>query len=145
MTDNDIIKALECCIDADGARCDECPYDVCCTHAESTMLNDALALINCQKAEIERLKGNLKFVRGTVERSKAEIEKQYEQARADILANMADGGTSCHWCIDQHKAEAIKEFAERLKEKAQSNEWNGTVCGLDIDNLLEEMTEEHNG
>ena len=37
------------------------------------------------------------------------------------------------------KAEAVKEFAERLKEKAKSNEWNGTICGLDIDNLIKEM------
>ena len=66
---------------------------------------DVLAIddfINRQKAEIEELE--------------AEIEKQYEQAKADILGNMANGGTSCHWCIDQHRADAVKEFAERLKQ-----------------------------
>lgn len=39
------------------------------------------------------------------------------------------------------RAEAIEEFAERLKEKAKANEWNGTICGLDIDTLVKEMTE----
>jgi len=37
--------------------------------------------------------------------------------------------------------EVIREFAERLKEKAKANEWNGTICGVDIDTLVKEMTE----
>ena len=113
MTDNEIIKGFEAfCLKFEGKA-----TDFCC-------LLTTLDLIKRQKAEIERLE--------------AEIDKQYEQARADILGNMADGGTSCHWCIDQHKAEAIKDFAERLK--------NSMAIKLDrkfyfpiIDNLVKEM------
>ena len=43
------------------------------------------------------------------------------------------------------KTEAIKEFAERLHEEAKSNKWNGTICGVDIDNLVKEMVGENNG
>ena len=92
---------------------------------------DKLDGFDRQKAEIERLE--------------SEIDKQYEQAEANILANMADGGTSCHWCIDKHRAEAIKEFAERLKEKAYiPNGWFGVseekeIHERDVDALVKEM------
>jgi hypothetical protein len=64
MTDNDIIKALELCID-DECRCGECPYfgiasdGVSCGKEHGI---DMLNLINRQKAEIERLRYNLKAV-----------------------------------------------------------------------------------
>jgi len=93
---------------------------------------DVLAIddfINRQKAEIEELE--------------AEIDKQYEQAKADILGNMADGGTSCHWCIDQHRAEAVKEFVEMLKEYTHDIVLYGEIVTMSrINNLVKEFTEE---
>ena len=95
MTDNEIKLALPflakyCKDEYNDIRVDE-------------VLLGASDLINRKEAEIERLE--------------TEYESVYEQAKADILGNMADGGTSCHWCIEQHKAEAIKEFAERFTER----------------------------
>lgn len=56
LTDNDIIKALECC---SKTNCRDCPYiqngnifDITCS---INMAKDALDLINRQNAEIERL------------------------------------------------------------------------------------------
>ena len=51
FTDDEIIKALECCSSNNNANCKECPYDDKGCEFEQ----DALALINRQKAEIERL------------------------------------------------------------------------------------------
>ena len=133
MTDNEIIKALECCACVDNA-CDDCPItstlkDDC--KCGEYLAKNALNLINRQKAEIEELE--------------AEIDKQYEQARADILGNMADGGTSCHWCIDEHKAEAIKEFAERLDGllslDVRISYEDYVDIAEDIDNLVKEFKE----
>lgn len=132
MTDNEIIKALKCCRDC---KCKECPCykniegEMRCTEIDE---EEILELINRQKAEIERLE--------------AEIGKQYEQAEADILGNMADGGTSCHWCIEQHEAKAIKEFAERLTDKADLIKVNAfdskwAISQDDINNLVKELTE----
>ena len=53
MTDNEIIKALECC---KNKRCVNCPYDdIADTFSECSakLVKDALDLINRQKAEIE--------------------------------------------------------------------------------------------
>ena len=60
MTDNEVIKALECCSTATCIS-NNCPYEkihdipTCATK----LTRDALDLINRQKAEIERLRYNL--------------------------------------------------------------------------------------
>lgn len=55
MTENEIIKALECCIIHGIDVCEACPLLTnieCC----DTLKENALDLINSQKAEIEKLK-----------------------------------------------------------------------------------------
>lgn len=84
----------------------------------------ALDLINCQKAEIERLE--------------SEIDKQYEVAEANVRAEIADGGTSCHWCRDKVRAEAIKEFLERLKAKFDQYGVDYTAYAI-VDDVAKEM------
>lgn len=161
MTDNDIIKALECC-KSPIPMCDDCPV------GESDMCFDflkdyAIDLIKRQKAELEKTGEKwAELYADTVtkweeayEELEADVDKQYEQAKADILGNIADGGTSCHWCISQHRAEAIREFVERLFERVAvktlvcksedySDGFNEATCWYDeeIYNLLKEMTEE---
>ena len=54
LTDNEIIKALECCVDGD---CRDCPYGG--TRCEGFEEN-LLSLINRQKAEIEELNRELR-------------------------------------------------------------------------------------
>lgn len=54
MTDDEIIKALELCIEGDDGACTICPYaNTPNCYAESG--KDALSLIKRQKAELERL------------------------------------------------------------------------------------------
>ena len=101
MTDNEIIKGLE--IELYHADYNDLDY---ANAVSVSLLKNAYTLINRQQAEIEELN--------------AEIDKQYEQAVVDIKGNLADGGVSCHWCIEQNKAEAIRYFAERLKYR-----WGG--------------------
>lgn len=47
-------------------------------------------------------------------------DKVYEQAKADILGNMSDGGTSCHWCIDENrrigKEEALRQIWHKVAD-----------------------------
>lgn len=56
MTDSEIIKALECC--ASFSQCTCCGYyeerDRCCVDA---VMQDAVAMLKRQQAEIERLEG----------------------------------------------------------------------------------------
>lgn len=114
FTDDEVIKALECCVSGyciDG----KCPLfdwddedDISkCTETLATI---ALALINRQKAELEDL-------------------------REIVFTDRTEA-------IRQLKAEAIKEFAERLKaEKFKHANFGELVYVEDIDNLVKEMTE----
>ena len=90
MTDNEIINALECCrtnIMGDCKRCnlrleDGTTQPFCTT----ILMGNALDLINRQKAEIERLRDEIRQTHATI---------------PDL--------------IKQVRTKAIQEFAERLK------------------------------
>lgn len=108
MTDNEIKKALECCLEPRH----DCSYcllekEVYCT---SLLHKNILDLINRQQAEIERLNGNL--------------------------------FTISNACM-QRRNEAIKEFAERLKEEQRTfigDEYAYEfIPSIEIDVLLAEM------
>lgn len=103
--------------------------------------------LNC--VEVKDLKLALELIKDLQEENaslEAEVDKQYEQAKADILGNMSDGGTSCHWCIEQHRLNAIKEFAEKLKSKLRTNAYvspfASNVNDVIIDNLVNEIVGE---
>lgn len=119
MKDKEIIKALECCIGY--SECSKCPFNSGAAgtiECKSECMTEALGLIKRQNAEIERLEG--------------ERDKQYETAEASIRAEIASGGTSCHWCEDKIKAEAIKDFAEIIVSDYPEMEYY-------LNNIVKEM------
>jgi hypothetical protein len=127
MTDNEIIKALELCIRGDEGDCLLCPlHDVGpCTYEIEVL---ALDLINRQKAEIERYK------------------KYYETMEIEIYSFRKDQA-EVKFLKNKIRAEAIKDFAERLKEKGCRGMGDGGVGFIihkDIDNLVKEMIGEQN-
>lgn len=154
MTDNDIVKALECCTNEPMLNCRNCPYEDSCNMGRSDMQKDALDLINRQKAEILELQGNLKFVRGTVERLLESSNKQ--QAEIAKLKAMVDAAeeylqplpfkNAFDAEIAKTRAEAIIEFAKKLENKLANNTDISAVgyqsIIADIDNLVKEMTED---
>lgn len=119
FTDEEIISSLE--VIATTCNCNECKirsgkWGTC--NCSETTANAALDLINRQKAEIERLRGS------TIVSNIMESQRIKREA----------------------KAEAYKEFAERLNEKAQIadcfDSYNMVVGTHFIDNLLKEMVGE---
>lgn len=111
MTDNEIIKALECCANWQNDKsCEECPANTYGFGCANKMAKYAIDLINRQNAEIERYKGVIKILENDIEIA---------------------------------KAEAIKEFAERLRERYESvdGQYIDRVLNSDIDTLIKEMTE----
>ena len=136
MTDNEIIKALDCCVSANYICPHTCPMlknKDCLT----SLRKNALDLITRQQAEIENLK-NENFILSQKRANIFEITDAYERG----------------------KAKAYKEFAERLKNEIISD----TAYGCDssqhtgyydyqikigdipeyIDNLVKEMVGENN-
>lgn len=85
MTDDEIITALECCCNLERIGCEECPqYELHSAMCIKDVMNKALGLINCQKAEIERLKqeNSERTYEGTIEKSELlEWWEQYKRER----------------------------------------------------------------
>ncbi len=121
MKDNDFIIPLRCFL-YEEENCKSCVYlkrtEKMC---HELFYADILDLINRQKAEIERLEQNLK--------------EAFEEIEALKQVNLT------------YKAEAVKEFAERLKNYYIKNKIYDkpnahTLIGFlfcQIDNLVEEM------
>ena len=124
MTDTEIIKALECCSIRNHCA-SSCPYDDeddTCVECTSKLTKDALALINRQKAEIERL-------RNTVKTDFLTVTEKLKLSQSEIR---------------DIRTEAIKEFAERLKEHTEDVGFSSYTerweFGDWIDSLVEEIT-----
>ena len=139
MTDNDIIKALECCkMPVGSGACKSCPLneirtnrridDESCT---SIFLKNALDLINRQKAEIEELAYKLECL--LCHATSGKLSKYtYPLDTMERYVN----DTIQEYC-EEAQAEAIKEFAERLKQVLYNDEY--ILIRSIIDNLVKEM------
>lgn len=180
MTDEQIIKALERCFTRgfDESTCYECPFYTATAKCTEDLRDSALDLISRQKAEIEELYSD-KIIAETHEKAAKDLfvdcVKQREEAKAEI--ERLKRGVTFTFTIEDFnsiketvisrldneiKAEAIKEFAERLKSKLDNLEfrtkthrktvptkfcddnvnWVLHECvPSDIDNLVKEMTE----
>lgn len=115
ITDNEIIKALECHKARELETCSKCPLlnIEWCAYELSQY---ALDLINRKDAEIERLEETITLQAETLETH----NKKWKTARND----------------------GIKLFADVLKAKRGTR---GEIWDTDIDNLVKEMVGENNG
>lgn len=130
MTDNEIIKALEC--HCRPISCDGCPmhnreHDNCVTELWALCRD----LINRQKDEIE----GLIVAQETLQKYVAKLNKELERANAQFEKARALNSELIQTIADVH-IEAIKEFAEKLK---MANTSKLTWFNEDFDNLVKEM------
>lgn len=119
MTDNEVIKSMQCVIGND-VNCSECTYQKVLPFPSCRKMcaKNALDLINRQKTEIERLEKEL---------MKCKIEKE-------MLYNVGV----------EIQTIAIKEFADRLKEhKILLKDGHCLVDTTCIDNLVKEIDEKN--
>ena len=147
MTDEQIVKALECCSLIQG-ECKECPCDcVMDCDCKEMLLREAFYLINRQKARIKEFDEKIVMQMGLIEHQKAEIERLQCSAKRHGKRL----GSLIHH-LETAKSEAYKEFAERFKEKASSavTSCQGyeiyetkqyQISAVGLDNLLKELTE----
>jgi predicted RNase H-like nuclease (RuvC/YqgF family) len=148
MTDNEIIKALECHKEEDLATCANCPLlniDGCAYELSKY----ALDLINRQNAEKEALIAGQE----TLQKYIAEQKKEIDRLQND-LAQTEDAYKTVHEMngayarkIDFAKAEAIKEFAEKIKQDAVwicDDSYIEDALREYVDNFVKEMVGEDN-
>ena len=92
------------------------------------------------------LENRVKELTEEIKDLEAEYDRVYEQAAADIKGNMADGGTSCHWCADKTKADTVREFASYLKKYSfccDPGNWMSfdAIDADELDNYVQEFLE----
>ena len=135
MSYAEVVNNLELAI----RRYEDATHHVSCI-VDINILKEALDIIKEQKADIEKLENENKSIRYC-----------YEQAKSynDTLAESCE--KNCKKFNMTTRAEAIKEFAERLKDDMRLDEeckYNCISCCYEckefvpqIDNLVKEMTE----
>ena len=146
----EIKKALECCMNPKLTCCNDCSYNnngrLSCL--ESEMLKDALNLINEQENEIKRLRQEVrdtdKMARNSIEQYKNDYDKAFERLKAQQreidrlkiqLAQANAGIVNCSGCKFV-EINAVREFAERLKDKVKN------FCGTEEENHYYDVSKE---
>ena len=130
ISNDEIISSLE--VIATTRNCSECKIRNCrwgdCNCSQITA-DAALALIERQKAEIERLRKEVNLVSIQFQ----DLQERYEEAQTEIAQWKEEANRYQRlWCIaiediETAKSEAIQEFAERLKNEIISE----TAYGCD--------------
>ena len=142
LTDEQIIKALECCaVPLPEFKCDECPAGANGGCAMKT--EDVIELINCLEARIgvyetcnARKDEAIKHLESEVKKLKAENERLNNNISAMAVTMSNSAKATRH--------EAYKEFAEKAKEELY--DWVGADNCVTyprikrvLDNLLKEL------
>lgn len=114
MNIDDIKKGLECCSNPSINSCKDCPYNnngefSCC---DGEMCKDALNLITEQEKKIERLKDENKENCWKCIEAKRVTEEDY----AKLQEEFANYQIASDKEIMAQKKQAVKEFAEKLKD-----------------------------
>ena len=143
MTDNEIIKAMECCFISE-CDCKDCPdrdFEICDT---AKMINTVIDLFNRRQEEREALIAGQETLQKHIAEQKAEIERlqrhNKEYSFCNLLGNCLVYSKNLKDYNDMRKGlkfEAIKEFAVRLKCGVPQE--TGVIRCADVDNLVKEM------
>ncbi len=140
LTDEEIIKALECCAST-SKECDECPLEnVSGSICQSIVCKNVLNLIKYQKAEIERLQNIIICFMEAL----GKVRKLDDIDEISSIPILSELNKEIRASV---KSEAYKEFAERLKRE-RARGWNIlgkehlSVYVEEIDDLLKEMVGE---
>lgn len=150
MTDTEIIKGLECIASEKDVLCKDCSYNkYYLTKCHKMTAKDALDLINRQKELIEKSERIEHFADKTIATLQAEIKRL--KAESDTIAEDYSNLViekdelfdEAEKLIKKAKAEAAKEFAEKLHEELRmygiKDKFNKSVFLNVVDKAKKEM------
>ena len=156
MTDKEIISCAENCCNT-IPNCNNCPFDINAITVDECMgklLEASLDLAKRQKTEIDILIRKKETLRDEIAELQAENERLRNTVKTDFLTATEKLKLSQSDIVEM-RAEATKEFAERLKFELETtfdepifNTIVGKIIKSTIDKVLKELTEpikiEHN-
>ena len=144
MTDNKIIRALECCTNTHLYTCDDCPFYQNC-QGDEDVLRYALDLIHRQQAEVERLNGCVKSEGEIRAIMIAQMEPMIKEATSEMFDR----------AVKVARADAVIDFAESFKKLSRysvmvdgDREIPGTrhysISEISLDKLVKEKLDDAN-
>ena len=159
LTDSEIVKALECCKYEYDTKCELCCYNFYSrTGCRAELRRNALDLINRLQAENGRQKSDNKQHKSVINNLRQELKDLrakcksehlkfliYEKKVEELSEILSD---TIRIRQTEIKAEAYKEFAERLKKALYSDscrlvfDSDLDIFECAIDNLLKELVGE---
>lgn len=145
MTYNEIMHIWSLCQLEDSQVCETCPLGQSYPWCDEVLRKETLDLINRQKAKIvalqmdnRQLQSDIANANMNADHALAEIDRLTEDSnRLKKVQMQLDDAMKMYHVI---KAEAVKEFAERIKKHCTSVELNAY-----IDSIVEEMVGDNNG
>lgn len=149
MTSEEIKKALLCCSNPSDNSCKNCPYanngKFSCR--DGKMFKDTLDLMTEQENEIEYRKKQYDNQIAENTRLYIEYDKAFERLKAQqreidrlkIQLEQANAGIVNPSGCKLDETNGVKEFAEKVKEKAYTNNYcQEVILKSEIDELLKE-------
>ena len=142
-----IKTALECCTVGIGTECEKCPY-MRTAYCNDVLKKEALALITSQEQRIGAQDMTISELRQRAEKAEHDADR-YAQKNKELteenesLKHECDNCAGCtQWKFDcsNIRAEAIHEFAERLKKDFLEYKHDATITY--IDQIAKEMLED---
>ena len=155
MTDNEIIKALECC--CKNNNCEGCPLDFLTFSSQcaSELAIKSLDLITRQQVENKRLKKEVNLVsiqfqdlQERYEESQAEIERLKECPKCvyeydgEIMEYCVQSPCPNFKTVEQIKSEAVKEFADEFERRCIKGGIYPAFVKRQLENVKKEMVGE---
>jgi DNA anti-recombination protein RmuC len=141
MKDNEIMECAENCVSV-SPMCICCPFDegtLTVDECMSKLLEKLVEVANRQKAELAKKDTEIDILI----RKKEALRDEVSELKAEVEEWKLEQCRVLHRCSEQiieARDEAIKEFAERLKNLTASY-WLDNINKGHIDNLVKEMTE----
>ena len=158
MTDDEIMKALELCANRTIHSCKSCPCNSSGCACNEKLNGGALDLINRQNAEIDRLKNELHGKVDYIHEQREVIDDLKDKYNkkgltVEVAFDKEQLEKIVHDCvkkgyelqINEIRNEAIREFAELIKEKSKILSYviySKLHFSNTIDTFVKEMTEE---
>lgn len=112
LTDNDTIKAFECCMRP--PKCDDCPYRIDPRNCKDVLEKSVLNLINRQKTQLVKEQNKNSKLRN--ERNRLQAKNEELLGKTEKLEKQLDD--KCDKCIAAEKSKAYKECIKKVKSIA---------------------------
>ena len=139
LTDEEIVKSLECCAVEPCEDCGNCPRFTKEKLCHKANAKQSLDLINRQKAEIERLKGFLSTFETVIAEQKEDIEKRVEVLYPDFMKEYRRAKNDLKESLDREMElqKQVDELKERLRLAYEECECEGDY-DTELENLFEQ-------